>query len=141
MSNVAAFTAPRDLHHGDEGFWAHEEVTPARDGEGRRAVDASKLTFPLQLVILVVSGIIATVGSFWVATSSIRTDIAVIRQGQTDQIKIDEYKAKLEEANQKLVQQAVESLKAEVASVKGQVQLANIEITNVRREMNERVKR
>ncbi len=141
MTNVAAISAPRDLHFGDGAICRNEEVTPARDSDGRRAVDASKLTFPLQLVILVVSGIIATVGSFWVATSTIRTDIAVIRQGQTDQIKIDEYKAKLEEANQKLVQQAVESLKAEVASVKGQVQLANIEITNVRREMNERVKR
>ncbi len=37
--------------------------------------DASKLTFPLQLVIIIVSGVVATVGAFWVATSTLRSDV------------------------------------------------------------------
>ena len=138
MTDAAILHAPRDLHIGDEGFWAHGEVTPSREDTGRRATDASKLTFPLQLVILIVAGIIGTSGAFWVATSALRTDIAVIRQSQTDQIKIDEYKAKLEEANQKLVQQSIDGVKAELAAVRGQVQLAVIDIGNVRREMTDR---
>lgn len=132
-----ALHAPRDLHLGDEGFWAHEQVTAPRE-ENRRATDASRLTFPLQLVIVIVGGIIGTTGAFWVATSALRSDIAVIRQVQTDQVKIDEYKAKLEEANRLLLQQSVDGLRSQLSDVKGQVQLANIEIGNVRREMNER---
>jgi hypothetical protein len=113
-------------------------VTPAREDQGRRVTDASKLTFPLQLVIVIVAGIVGTTGAFWVATSQLRSDIAVIRQVQIDQSKVDEYKAKLEEANRQLLQQSVDAVKAELNAVRGQVQLANIEIGNVRREMNER---
>ncbi len=138
MTHAALLTETRDLHFGDEGSWAHGEVTPSRDEQNRRQTDASKLTFPLQLVILIVAGIIGTSGAFWVATSALRTDIAIIRQSQTDQIKIDEYKAKLDEANQKLVQQSIDVVKTEVAAVRGQVQLAIIDIGNVRREMNDR---
>lgn len=131
-------TAPRDLHFGGEGLWSHEEVTPVREDLGRRAMDASKLTFPLQLVVVIVGGIAATTGAFWLSTSTMRTDIAVIRQMQADQSKIDEFKSKLDEANRQILQQSVDAVKAELNAVRGQVQLANIEITNVRREMGER---
>lgn len=132
-------TAPRELHAGVEAICRDEEVTPARtDDQARRSTDASKLTFPLQLVIVIIGGIIATTGAFWVATSQLRSDIAVIRQVQTDQSKIDEMKTKLDEANRQLLVQSVEALKADVLSVRGQVQLAVIDIGNVRREMNDR---
>jgi len=75
VPNVAAFTAPRDLHHGDEAICRHGEVTPPREDRPARATDASKLTFPLQLVIIIVSGVVATVGAFWVATSTLRSDV------------------------------------------------------------------
>jgi hypothetical protein len=122
----------RDIRHDGE-------VTPARD-EHRRSTDASKLTFPLQLVLVIIGGIVATTGAFWVATSQLRTDMAVVRQLQIDQVKIDEMKSKLEESNRMLLQQSLEQVKADVNAVRGQVQLANIEIGNVRREMNERKK-
>lgn len=124
---------------GREGFWAHGEVSP-RDDQSRRSTDASKLTFPLQLVLVIIGGIIATTGAFWVATSQLRTDMAVVRQSQVDQVKIDEMKTKLEEANRQLLQQSLEQVKTDVNAVRGQVQLANIEIGNVRREMSERKK-
>jgi hypothetical protein len=141
MTNAAILDAPSldgNLHLGDEGFWAHGEVTPPRDDQQRRATDASKLTFPLQLVVVIVAGIVGTTGAFWVATSQLRADIAVIRQSQTDQVKIDEMKAKLDEANRQLLVQTIESVKADVSGVRGLVQLANIDIGNVRREMSER---
>lgn len=108
----------------------------------RRSADVSRLTFPLQMVIMLVGAVIATTlsvtGAFWITTSTIRTDIAVIRQGQTDQVKIDEMKTKLEEANRQILQQSISSMESRLNAVIGQVQLANIEIGNVRREMNER---
>lgn len=38
-------------------------------------MDASKLTFPLQIVIVIIGGIIATTGAFWVSTSALRSDV------------------------------------------------------------------
>ena len=120
-----------------EGFWAHAEVTP-RDDQSRRSTDASKLTFPLQLVIVIIGGIVATTGAFWVATAQLRTDMAVVRQLQIDQVKIDEVKGKLEETNRLMLQQSINAVESRLNAVVGQVQLANIEIGNVRREMNDR---
>lgn len=37
--------------------------------------DASKLKFPLPLVITIACGVLATAGSFWVVTAGIRSDI------------------------------------------------------------------
>ncbi len=71
MNNVHAITASRELHPGVEGFWAHEEVTPPREDRPARATDASKLTFPLQLVIQIA----ALLGAFWMVTSSLRSDV------------------------------------------------------------------
>lgn len=124
---------------------SYERMTPPRD----RRVDANGLSFPLQLTIMIASMAVTCAltvyGTIWATSSkqdaanaSMRTDIAVIRQVQSDQTKVDEYKAKLEEANLRMVQQAMESIKAEVTAVRGIAQLANIEISNVRREMNER---
>ncbi len=125
-------------------------VTPREDESGsvpvaaRRATDVKNLTFPLQIVIMLIGAVIATTlsvtGAFWITTSTIRTDIAVIRQGQSDQVKIEEYKAKFEEANRQLLQQSIEQVKADLNAVRGQVNLANIEISNVRRELSERKK-
>ncbi len=137
--NAITFPLHENSTSESRDFGLYEEVTPVRD-ESRRSTDASKLTFPLQLVLVIIGGIVATTGAFWVATSQLRTDMAVVRQLQVDQVKIDEVKGKLEEANRLLLQQSLEQVKSDVNAVRGQVQLANIEITNVRREMNERKK-
>jgi hypothetical protein len=136
-ASAFGFHASQEFHDGAEGICAHDEVTPARD-ESRRATDASRLTFPLQTVLLIVTGILGTTGAFWVATSQLRSDIAVIRQVQMDQVKIDDMKVKVDEANRQLIQQSIAAVESRLNAVIGQVQLANIEIGNVRREMNER---
>lgn len=138
MNASAAYAIP-DAGISERDIRQNGQVSP-RDDQSRRATDASKLTFPLQLVLVIVGGIIATTGAFWVATSQLRTDMAVVRQSQVDQVKIDEMKTKLEEANRQLLQQSLEQVKSDLNAVRGQVQLANIEIGNVRREMNERKK-
>lgn len=116
---------------------SYGDVTPSRDDVGRRT-DASRLTFPLQLVLTIVATTISVTGAFWVMSAQLRIDIAVIRQVQADQAKIDEYKTKLEEANRQLIQQGIDGLKSELNAVRGLAQLANIEIGNVRREINDR---
>lgn len=108
-------------------------------------LDASKLSFPLQIVLAIATIALTVYGAAWAANSkqeaanaAMRTDIAVILKGQSDQNKVDEYKAKYEESQRQLLQQSIDAVKSEITSVRGQVQLANIEISNVRREMNEK---
>lgn len=75
-SHAETFSEPRDAHVGREGFWAYGLVTPSRsDDSTSKTVDATRLSFPLQLVIVIGGGIIATVGAFWLATSSLRSDV------------------------------------------------------------------
>ncbi len=62
-----------------EGFWAHGLLSPGRDEPQRRSTDAAKLTFPLQLVIVIIGGIVATTGAFWVSTSAMRSDLRDIK--------------------------------------------------------------
>jgi hypothetical protein len=149
--NAHTLYALPDVGISERDIRLHGKVTPAREEESgshhaaaRRSTDVSKLTFPLQVVLMLIGTVIATTlsvtGAFWITTSTIRTDIAVIRQGQTDQVKIDEMKTKLEEANRQILQQSISSMESRLNAVIGQVQLANIEIGNVRREMNERKK-
>jgi hypothetical protein len=84
IAHVESFTAPQSPDR-REAFWRNYVVTPTHDeGSGsataaRRATDASRLTFPLQLVIIIVGGVfsltVAMTGAFWVANSSIRSDV------------------------------------------------------------------
>lgn len=127
---------------------SYDDVTPTRSDDSRRLLDIANIGFPLQVVIAIVTIAVTVYGTTWAAGSkqdaanaAMRTDIAVILQVQKDQSKVEEYKAQLEEANRKLLQQSIDAVKAELGTVRGQVQLANIEIGNVRREMNERGKR
>lgn len=128
-------------------FWRNHDVTPTRSEEtaGRRLADATKLSFPLQIVIAIVTVALTVYGSVWAAMSrqdqanaAMRTDIAVMRQVQTDQTKSDDLKRQLDEANRQLIMQSVQNVKDDVLAVKGQVNLAVIDIGNVRREMGDR---
>lgn len=127
MNNVAAFTDSRELHHGVEGLWSHDEVTPARESEGRRAVDASKLTFPLQLVIQIV----AILAAFWVATSSLRSDVRDILTRM-------EFQSRSESERLKLQDERINDIKAALEEEKRQRQLLKYDIETRIKEMERR---
>ncbi len=150
MLNAETIPASRDAHLEREGFWAHDLVTPARreDDGAKKLTDIAGIGFPFQILIAIVSIAVTAYGAVWAANSkqeaanaAMRTDIAVIRQVQTDQSKVDEYKSKLDDAERKLLQQSIETVKTEVGLLRGQINLANLEISSVRREINERGKR
>lgn len=84
MRMVDAGSAPRDLHFGGEGLWSDEEVTPVREDLGRRAMDASKLTFPLQLVVVIVAAFMTASAVVWMDRASqqeLRSDVREIKAG------------------------------------------------------------
>lgn len=94
---MTAIVYDGDAHFGREGRSPHGVVTPTRDDQNRRSTDASKLTFPLQMVIVIVGGILATVGAFWVATSSLRSDVRDILTRMELQTQTESERLKLQD--------------------------------------------
>lgn len=135
---LAAVSDARELHVGVEGLWSDDQVTPSRDETNRRATDASKLTFPLQMVIMIVSACLSAFGGVWLATSGMSSKVDIIQQQMKDSAALEELKAKLDEANRKLLEQSISTLRSDMNAVKGQEQLNGIDLGNLRREMNER---
>ncbi len=114
-------------------FGHHEQVSAVRSEDlKRRSTDASTLTFPLQLVIAVATIAVTVYGSVWAANSrneaanaAMRQDIAIIRQMQTDQTKVDEYKAKLDEERSGAITRAIAELKA-------RTEMTDLKVNNLR---------
>ena len=74
----SATLAPRDFGHDGQ-------VSAVRTEDlNRRSTDASKLTFPLQLVLLIGGAIIATTGAYWLANFQVRSEMAATRSDMRD---------------------------------------------------------
>lgn len=79
---------------------------------GTVSADAAKLTFPLQLVIVIIGGIVATTGAFWISTAQIRGDVQAIKQHLDDQARIDELERKLQEERNDAMKSSITEIKA-----------------------------
>lgn len=110
-----------DAHLEREGSWPHGVITLQPQSE--TLFDATRIGFPLQVVILVLTTAITTALTAYGAVTSanakqdaanaaIRMDVALIRQMQTDQAKIEEYKTKLDDERYAAITRAVNELKA-----------------------------
>lgn len=116
----------RDVSH-------HEQVTPVRDSQSRdRSTDASRLTFPLQLVIIIVGMFVSVFGGVWTATSGINSKIDIIQQQLLDNAKLKETEVKLDEANRRLLEKSIDNIDKGVTAVKAQETLNTIEINNLK---------
>ena len=131
-----------------EAFWRHGIITPSRDDQNRRATDASKLTFPLQMVIAIVSVFLSAFGGAWVALSSrdakvamIESKIDTIQQRLVDNVELDKMKAQLDAAERKSIEMQIINVKEAIAATKAQEQLNGIDIGNLRREVSQGVRR
>lgn len=91
-------TAPRDLHHGDEGSWAHGLVTPRTDG-ARPSTDASKNTLTLRDVLLLLAGCLAMYGAQVSVQWGMRSDIRDLKTA------FDGYQQKQNDTNSTLQRQ------------------------------------
>jgi len=66
-----------------EGLWSDDKVTPDRDSS-RRSTDASRLTFPLQLVVIIVSSVMAASGAVWAQNVYQRQEMLGLRSDVRD---------------------------------------------------------
>ena len=101
-----------DAHLGREGFWAHGEVTPPREEPHRRLTDASRLTFPLQLVVVIIGGIVGTTGAFWISTSQIRSDVRDMATRQQDEARVRDIERKLSDERYESFKKAIDEIKS-----------------------------
>ena len=122
-----------------EGFWPHDVVTPSR-----RSTDASRLTFPIQMVIAILS----LLGGVWLITQNIKNDIGsvnskvdLIQQRLDDNVKLDEMKAKLDESNRRLQERDLQAMRDAINAMQQQEKLNTIEIGNVRLDMQKGTRR
>ena len=94
------FAAPRDAHLEREAICRHDEVTPPAGG-AKGVLDASRLSFPLMLVLIIGSTTAGIVGTY--SALSARIDVqnqqitalkeqkdALQRQVALDAVRIDE---------------------------------------------------
>lgn len=115
---------------GRGAFAYDDQVSPAKPVES--LADGTKIGYPLQIVIAVVTIALTVYGSVWAANSrneaanaAMRMDIALIRQMQADQAKVDEYKAKLEEERSSAITRAIAELKA-------RTEMTDLKVNNLR---------
>lgn len=79
-----AFPDLRDAHLERGAICRYGEVTSSRDEQNRRSTDASKLTFPLQLVLIIGGGIAATTGAYWLSNFQVRNEMTGMRSDMRD---------------------------------------------------------
>jgi hypothetical protein len=72
-----------------------ETETPAMEGHAH--TDASRLSFPLQLVILIVSTVVAAGGSVWVSQAGLKSDVRNIVTTMEAQERVQAIQAKLQD--------------------------------------------
>lgn len=115
-----SFTSkPRD-------FGQHDKVTSRGEEQNRRSTDASRLTFPLQLVLIIVAGIVSVTGAFWVANSSLRSDMRDIKTSldnaiQSQNLQLNDMRAQIEDGRRKEAMDAVriEEMRSGMSEIKG----------------------
>ncbi len=124
MNNVHAITASRELHLGVGAICRDDEVTPQRDDRPARATDASKLTFPLQLVIQIA----ALLGAFWMVTSSLRSDVRDILTRMEMQSRTDAEKASV-------LHDQITSLAGQISAAERRQELLRLEFQQLREQV------
>lgn len=90
------------------------------------------------MVIAIVSVFLSAFGGVWLATSGMNSKIDIIQQQMKDNAALEDIKTKLDEANRKLLEQSIGTLRSDMNAVKGQEQLNGIDLANLRREVSEK---
>lgn len=139
MTHAALLTETRDLHFGDEGSWAHGEVTPARDDKERRWTDASKLSFPLQLVIMIAGAIVtitlAVTGAFWLTTSTLRSDVRDILTRMEMSSRLDQEKSDSQKIRDAALHEQINSLGTQISAGERRQELLRLEFQQLREQV------
>lgn len=117
-----------------EGLWSRGLLSPSRE-ENRRSTDASKLTFPLQLVIIIFGGVFATTGAFWVSTSAMRSDVRDILTRMEMSSRLDSEKSKAQEVRDTTLHEQINALGAQISAGERRQELLRLEFQQLREQV------
>jgi hypothetical protein len=113
----SAVSASRDLHVGDEGFWPHGLVTPAR------ADDPTRFKLTLRDALALLAGCLAMYGAQMAAQYGLRSDI---RDALT---RFESYQQQQSGTNAVLQRQ--------IDEWRGETKLNRVDVTNLATEISE----
>lgn len=91
----------------------------------RRSTDVTRLSFPLQIVVFIVTSSVTATVSIWASQSSLRSDVRDIRTRMETAVKLDE-------ANAKLRDEQMDTLKRDITELKGLYKLQDYEIRQLK---------
>ncbi len=115
---------------------SYADVTPARaEDHNRRTTDANKLSFSLQLVVGIVSAVIAIFGSFWVATSSLRSDVRDILTRIEMSSRLDLEKSDAQKMRDAALHEQINALGAQISAAERRQELLRLEFQQLREQV------
>lgn len=131
----AFLDAPRELHPGVEGLWSDDEVTPPRNEQSRRATDVSRLTFPLQLVIVIVAGVVSVYGATWAANWKQASDIRDMHTMMEMQERVNVEKAKAQELRDTSLHDQLKAVQDQISAAERRQELLRLEFQQLREQV------
>lgn len=140
-----AFPESRDLHLGDEAICRDFFVTPLREDSGtiavaaRRATDVKSLTFPLQVVLMIIGAVVATTlsvtGAFWITTSAMRSDVRDILTRMELQTRVDTLKDDAQKQRDVTLHEQINALGAQISAGERRQELLRLEFQQLREQV------
>jgi hypothetical protein len=108
----------------------------ADNSELERPVSVSRLSFPLQIVVLVVTTVVSVIGSQALATSAIRGEISDLRQavavmGARQEVRDDSYRGSITELKAEGVKQK-DDLQKQIRALEYVIQEIKIDLARRR---------
>lgn len=98
-----------------------------------RSTDATRLKFPLELVIIIVSAALSAAGGMWAVSYGLRSDVRDILTRMQAQEQIESEKAKLLDERFQTLRETVQDMKRRVELQQYEVQRLNETIARIDR--------
>jgi hypothetical protein len=95
-----------DAHARAEAFWRYAWLTLSDDN-----LNVEKLRIPLPFAMMLLGGIVTTLGGMWTITSGLRSDVRDILTHMTMQRQIDEGQAKIQEERANAMRESIDAMK------------------------------
>jgi hypothetical protein len=121
MASLEAATERNKIaQRGAEAFWRYEpDVTPAREA---RSTDVRALSFPMQIVVAIVTATVIGSGAVWAVTSGLRSDVRDILTRMQMQDEVSKSQRQLQDERMKSLGEQVQDLKRRVELMQYEVQ-------------------
>lgn len=92
-----------------EGFWPYHVVTPTAEPR-TKLTDASRLTFPIQTLLVIIGVFLSAFSGVWVATLGLNSRVDSIQQQLIDAAKLEALKTQLDLERAATIKEAIATL-------------------------------